>query len=160
MESIHINQEVCAGCFACFDSCETNAITMINGKASINQQLCTQCENCMNVCPVNAIYAIEEEPEKVLPIKTAETIPVRQPVNTPVAARKSSTALVPMLLLLGKELLPRVTDLVINSIENRKSGSIVKQPSSQHQTSSFIPSNRGRHQGRPHRIRRRRRGQW
>ena len=39
----------------CINACKYNAITIVNGKASINMEKCTRCGDCVSVCPYNAI---------------------------------------------------------------------------------------------------------
>jgi Na+-translocating ferredoxin:NAD+ oxidoreductase subunit B len=50
-----INTEICKGCGACIDVCPKNAITMVNGKASIAEEKCKKCRICVSACPVGAI---------------------------------------------------------------------------------------------------------
>ncbi|MBO7351695.1 MAG: 4Fe-4S binding protein [Candidatus Methanomethylophilaceae archaeon] len=45
----------CKGCHECIDVCPSDAITFIEGGASINQDRCTGCGSCRTVCRFDAI---------------------------------------------------------------------------------------------------------
>ena len=50
-----VNKDTCIGCGACVDMCPVQAITLVDGKASINPDICVSCGSCVGTCPVNAI---------------------------------------------------------------------------------------------------------
>lgn len=50
-----VNRDTCIGCGACVDMCPVQAITLVDGKASINPDICVSCGSCVGTCPVNAI---------------------------------------------------------------------------------------------------------
>lgn len=50
-----VNRDKCIGCGACVDMCPVQAITLVDGKASINPDICVSCGSCVGTCPVNAI---------------------------------------------------------------------------------------------------------
>ena len=50
-----IDQEQCAGCGVCVDSCKQQAIVEDNGKYKIIADKCTDCGECSDVCPVTCI---------------------------------------------------------------------------------------------------------
>lgn len=50
-----VDADLCIGCEACVESCPTNAIIMIDGKALIQNELCKKCRKCVRICPVGAI---------------------------------------------------------------------------------------------------------
>ena len=52
--SISIIEENCVGCTMCVSACPFNAITMVNGKASIGD-VCTLCGACVKACKFSAI---------------------------------------------------------------------------------------------------------
>jgi len=60
-------KEKCTGCFACYNSCKKNAITMIEDKngfihPKIDQNKCINCGLCKKICPVlNEVKKIEPE---------------------------------------------------------------------------------------------------
>jgi formate hydrogenlyase subunit 6/NADH:ubiquinone oxidoreductase subunit I len=50
-----VNTELCIGCGACVNVCPMNAITVVNGKATISEDKCRNCRICQRTCPVEAI---------------------------------------------------------------------------------------------------------
>ena len=50
-----VNKDTCIGCGACVDMCPVQAITLVDGKASINPDICVSCGSCVGTCPANAI---------------------------------------------------------------------------------------------------------
>ncbi len=46
----------CEGCEACVPTCPTNAIVMVDAKATINDE-CVDCGSCIEACPTQAISA-------------------------------------------------------------------------------------------------------
>ncbi len=45
----------CTGCEECIETCPTECISMVDGKAVVDQDECTDCEACVDVCPEDAI---------------------------------------------------------------------------------------------------------
>jgi len=52
--SIMFDKEKCKGCTNCMKRCPTQAIRLIDGKASINNFKCIHCGECIKVCPYGA----------------------------------------------------------------------------------------------------------
>lgn len=52
---MNVNKDKCIGCGACVDMCPVQAITLVDGKASINPDICVSCGSCAGGCPENAI---------------------------------------------------------------------------------------------------------
>lgn len=50
----HIDENKCAGCWACESECPLNAI-IVDVIASVNEDLCSGCGICASVCPMDAI---------------------------------------------------------------------------------------------------------
>lgn len=50
-----VNQETCIGCGACAATCPVEAISLVDGKATIDQEKCISCGACKGTCPVEAI---------------------------------------------------------------------------------------------------------
>lgn len=53
--AVKIDVEKCTGCEACVESCPSEAIKMVAGKASTVLQDCVDCGVCVDECPVDAI---------------------------------------------------------------------------------------------------------
>lgn len=50
-----VNIEDCSGCETCIDVCPTEAISMVDGHASIDLDECVECGSCLDECPEGAI---------------------------------------------------------------------------------------------------------
>ncbi len=145
---ISINQSQCSGCGICLDGCPNDAIQLVNGYAQINQELCLQCEACISVCPTGAIVSQMTVPQKestalVIPQPSqdiqAKTPPPKQPIPWTTT----------ILTLLTSDILPKLTDLVFNIINQRA------KPSPEIQSSKFTRHAIQSYNGQPLRIRRR-----
>ena len=118
---LYIDQEKCSGCGACVEACLVNAINLDLGKAVIDQALCTQCEACVSVCPTEAI-GIEAVPTQIMPARERAT------AHAPLTSMSGKPgALAPLtgatLAFLGREIVPRLTDMLMNALERRLSRS-------------------------------------
>ena len=56
--SVLLDESKCSGCTTCLHHCPTEAIRIINGKASINSNRCIDCGECIRQCPHNAKKAV------------------------------------------------------------------------------------------------------
>lgn len=50
-----IDADKCTGCESCIESCPSEAIKMVTGKAVIDNDACVDCGACIDECPVEAI---------------------------------------------------------------------------------------------------------
>ena len=50
-----IDADKCTGCESCIESCPSEAIKMVDGKAVIDADACVDCGVCVDECPVEAI---------------------------------------------------------------------------------------------------------
>jgi Fe-S-cluster-containing hydrogenase component 2 len=124
--TIQINQELCAGCGVCADTCPEGAIQLMVGQAMIDDALCTQCEACIDACPNGAISVISmpERSAAIMSLPVIETSPVPAK-NQPVFAISKAPArgLVPLagaaLAFLGHEVAPRLVDILVSALERR-----------------------------------------
>jgi len=57
-----VDEDECTGCRACERGCPFEAITIVDGIATINER-CILCGICVNLCPVHAISIEREEVE-------------------------------------------------------------------------------------------------
>jgi ferredoxin len=55
-----VDIEKCDGCEDCIESCATDSITLVDGKAHIDPDECIDCEACIDACPNEAISMVEE----------------------------------------------------------------------------------------------------
>ncbi|MGK9475457.1 [Fe-Fe] hydrogenase large subunit C-terminal domain-containing protein [Melioribacter sp. OK-6-Me] len=51
---IYTIEAKCRDCYRCLRNCPVNAISIINGQASVDETLCILCGNCLKECPQNA----------------------------------------------------------------------------------------------------------
>lgn len=50
-----VNRDMCNACEECVETCPTEAITMVDGKAQVDADECTDCYACVDACPEEAI---------------------------------------------------------------------------------------------------------
>lgn len=50
-----VDKEKCEGCGDCVDACPSNAIEMVESKATIKTDDCIDCGACVDACPTQAI---------------------------------------------------------------------------------------------------------
>lgn len=51
---VKIDKEKCNGCGSCVETCPTQAISLVDSKATVNEQ-CIDCGACIGACPTQAI---------------------------------------------------------------------------------------------------------
>ena len=49
----------CNACEECVESCPTEVISMVDGKAFVNAEECIDCEACIDACPEDAIAMVD-----------------------------------------------------------------------------------------------------
>lgn len=117
---VYVDAERCTGCGDCVDICPTDAISLPNGKAVIEESLCTACEACLEACPQDAILSVEAvEPVMTKQIEPrtphpADVMPVRSGIRD-----WALPAIGSALLWTGREILPRLASLAIETLERR-----------------------------------------
>lgn len=122
---MQIDLERCTGCGDCLEVCPVEAISMNHGKAWIDSETCLACEACTQVCQVGAIcpstitLPAVSAPAKIMP---ARTILVQQPAAlekpAPHPVIRWTTA---ALSFAGSEILPRMVDVLVGTLERRLS---------------------------------------
>jgi len=132
---MQVDLKKCTGCGDCLDICPVEAISMDSGKARIDPETCLECEACARVCPVEAIYpSAQPVPVEVIP---SRSIAMRQPA---MLERPAPHPAVPWtkaaLTFAGREILPRVVDVVMGALERRLSQPEVSTLSSTSQTAT------------------------
>jgi NAD-dependent dihydropyrimidine dehydrogenase PreA subunit len=115
-----IDIERCTGCGDCLEVCPVEAISMKNGRAWIDQETCLECEACVQICPVDAICpSVQAIPAETVP---ENKIVVRQPTRIKLPAPHPRVHWTrAALTFAGREILPRVVDVVIGALERRLS---------------------------------------
>ena len=115
---VYVDETRCSGCGACVDVCRAGAISLSDGKAVINQEQCTQCEACFHACPESAILSVSARglvPERERPAALATSPP--RPVRSISAG--AAPALAAALIYVGREVVPRVANLLLDALERR-----------------------------------------
>ena len=51
-----VDEGKCKGCESCVSECPSEAIRMVDGKASVDPDKCVDCGVCVDECPVEAIH--------------------------------------------------------------------------------------------------------
>ena len=123
---IQVNQESCDSCGICVDACSVGAIQLVEQQAMINDALCTQCEACIDVCPTGSIAALSVPARSIaiaaLPAAESRIVPVQNQAALP-EMTSPTRGLMPLagaaLIFLGREVAPRLTDLMIVALERR-----------------------------------------
>jgi ferredoxin len=110
--AMYVDPAACNGCGACVDVCPNDAIRLVSGKAVMDQEKCAACAVCVDACPTHAITEgapLVVIPEPVQPVAKHPTVivPAQQE-----PARTSSTWLGMALTFVGREIVPRLLDVL------------------------------------------------
>lgn len=132
---MQVDVERCTGCGDCLDVCPVEAISMVSGRAWIDTETCLECEACAQACPVDAICpSALAVPVEAVPVST---VVVRQPTKLEVPAPHPAVPWTrAALTFAGREILPRVVDVVIGALERRLAQPEVSTLSNSPQTSA------------------------
>lgn len=123
---IRVNQESCDSCGICVDTCSVGAIQLVDQRVVIDEALCTQCEACTDACPNGAITALSVPARNIaiaaLPAAESRIVLVQKRVALPETA-SPARGLIPLagaaLTFLGREVVPRLADVMITALERR-----------------------------------------
>lgn len=123
---MQVNQALCAGCGVCEEVCPTGAIHLVDQMAEINKALCTQCEACVDACPNGAIITILEPTQLTPTVALTATEIQTMPAPTRAAlweAEPSRRGLASLagaaLAFLGREVAPRLVDVLATALERQ-----------------------------------------
>ncbi len=148
---LYVDEKRCSGCGRCVDVCPAEAITIQDNTATINQNLCAECEACAAACPEGAILTVTEPALVPQPARESAIYERRQPA-VPLAAR-IAPAVGAALFFVGREVMPRVADYLLDVLDRKISTPSATSASRGRDVSSGNKAGGGR------RLRRRRRGQ-
>jgi len=123
---IRVNREICDGCGVCAEACSVEAIQLVEQQAVIDEELCTQCEACIAACPNGSIAAlpipVSSTSIVALPVVESRMIPALTQKTLPETATPTR-GLAPLagaaLAFLGREVAPRLADVLITALERR-----------------------------------------
>lgn len=144
---MQVDVEKCTGCGSCLETCPVEAISLVSAKAAINIEACLDCGACAQACPSGAIYLIRLpiSAPVLVPMTTAQAVTPQEPslpekpsaVRTIIMpkdanrGRSASPAIAPWartaFAFVSQEVLPRVVEAVIDSLERRLSNPAAPQ---------------------------------
>ena len=145
-----IDLKKCIGCGRCLAVCPVEAISLVKDKAVIDQDRCVFCGACMQACPQAAISETRSPVAAITAITQPGSIEKRELVPATRSVSWLAWA-APAIAFLGKEIIPRLADSFLDSLDRRL---------------STLPKNSGNldigmtgpARGQGHQARRRRRG--
>jgi NAD-dependent dihydropyrimidine dehydrogenase PreA subunit len=124
--AVKIDPALCAGCGVCAEACLNGAIYLLDRRAEVDEALCTQCLACIDACPNGAITAISEPAPSmsIIDQPAAETkiIPASPSAlepETPAPLRGLAPLAGAALAFLGREVAPRLVDMLFAALEHR-----------------------------------------
>lgn len=117
---LYVDDKRCSGCGVCADVCPCGAIALRDGKASINQELCNQCEACAGACPQGAILSVTET-ALVAETRHTQALDRNRPSGGGSIAARIAPAVGAALVFVGREVVPRLTDYVLDTLDRRAS---------------------------------------
>ncbi|MCL2246757.1 MAG: 4Fe-4S binding protein [Lentimicrobiaceae bacterium] len=67
--TLELRTEACMGCSHCMITCPTEAIRVVNGKATLIPERCIDCGECSRVCPHAAVGVRQDDFQKIYDFK-------------------------------------------------------------------------------------------
>ncbi|MFN2118773.1 MAG: 4Fe-4S binding protein [Anaerolineales bacterium] len=117
---IQVNPELCDGCGACVQACESGALRMSGGVAVLDENACTECGDCVNVCLIGAITPVGV-PAVMPRMADLEMVPVSKVQVVGSSSANRNPWLNAMLAFAGREILPRLADSLMAALDRRLS---------------------------------------
>ena len=149
---LYVDDKRCSGCGICANVCPCGAIALQDGKASIIQGMCDQCEACAAACPQGAILSVTET-ALVPETSRTQALDRNRPSGGGSIAARMAPGVGAALLFMGREVVPRLTDYVLDAFDRKVSRQLDRSADlPQGSVSSDSPKGSGR------RRRRRQRG--
>ena len=119
---LYVDEKRCSGCGTCVDVCAVGAIAISQGTALIDQERCSECEACFHACPEQAILFVSEHSLVPQPDR-AGTVAASPAPRAPSLAARAAPTLTATLLFVGRELIPRAANYVLDIVDRRMSES-------------------------------------
>ena len=121
-DTLFVDVDRCSGCGVCVDVCPNGAMSFQDGKACITQALCNQCEACTDSCPEGAILSVTEQ-SLVHSEDPSEVLVQQSASGRGVGVARVAPAISAALLFIGREVVPRVADRLLDAVEAKVSES-------------------------------------
>lgn len=117
---MQIDLTKCTGCGQCLKVCPVGAISLLKGRAVIDPDTCIFCGACLYACPRGAISEAQLPERAITSAVQPDSIETRKPA--PAARPPSRLAwAMPVLSFFGKEIIPRLADSFLDSLDRRLS---------------------------------------
>jgi len=159
---VYVDRERCTGCGECVPVCPQKAISLLDGVASIDADLCAQCGACVAACPERAILEAFEDDvalRATIPHGAVRAdVPAKRQTGLSPATRKWLPAIGAGLAAMGKYVIPRLAEAIVDSVERRlardeASGDKVNRSQDVRSERSAVPSGQRAGQSRRRRHR-------
>jgi ferredoxin len=148
---IAINPEACTGCGRCLEVCPTGALSIDEARPVVDQSLCRNCEACVSACPEGALVAVDAlvpAAETGLPEPAPEAVlEVRPQATVKSWPRRILPALADVVSFTGREILPRILEIIANKPDERAPTRQGQTPQAQKQRATGGQRARQRHRG-------------
>ena len=139
--NVRIDNERCDGCGECIAACRQRALRIVDGIAHIDAARCDGCQACLSACPQGAILLVVDETalQPMADDDLTESQPSRLSRLAP-TAKKVAPWVGAALAFVGREVLPRLAQSLLDSWDRRRSES-GKEPSPTSTASDAISPN-------------------